>query len=78
MKLYTRAVISILAGIGSGLVGFYAVWRAVELTTESYPGEYTPWLLTGIFLPFVAVTIAVFRTVSRGLSSRPSDATLTA
>lgn len=51
MSLATRAVISILAGIGAGVLGFWAVWRSLIGTafdSVSGPG-YDGWLLAGIF-----------------------------
>jgi hypothetical protein len=61
-----RAVISVLAGIGAGVLGFWAVWRTLIGTTlESVPGPgYDGWLLAGIFIPGLVVPVVVFRQVS--------------
>jgi hypothetical protein len=66
MSLAMRAAISLLSGIGAGAVGFWAVWTVLvgsPLDTPE-PGN-TPWLLTGIFLPGLAVTAFVFHRMSR-------------
>ena len=65
MRFATRATIAILAGIGSGLVGFGLVWKSVMLVAREDPGiGYDPWLLSGIFVPGVLVSLLVFRILS--------------
>jgi hypothetical protein len=67
MSFLTRAVISLLAGIGAGLLGFWAVWRCVVGSlwgTVPGPG-YDGWFLAGIFVPGVLVPLIVFWTLSR-------------
>ena len=66
MSLATRAIISVLAGIGAGLVGFCAVWRTLIGTAfDSVPGPgYDGWLLAGIFVPGLVVPVVVFRRIS--------------
>jgi hypothetical protein len=66
MSLATRAVISLLAGIGAGLLGFWAVWRTlIGNAFASVPGPgYDGWLLGGIFIPGVVVPVVVFRQIS--------------
>ena len=70
MSLTMRAVISVLAGIGAGLLGFWAVWRTLIGTAfDSVPGPgYDEWLLAGIFIPGVVIPLVVFRQIS--LASR--------
>jgi hypothetical protein len=72
MSLVTRAVISLLAGIGSGLLGFWVVWRSLIGTAfDSVPGPgYDGWLLSGIFVPGVVASVVVFRQISQ--ATRPS------
>jgi hypothetical protein len=67
MPLVTRAIISLLAGIGSGLLGFWAVWRSLIGTAfVSVPGPgYDGWLLAGIFVPGVVASVVVFRHISQ-------------
>ena len=74
MTLAVRAVISLLAGAGAGLIGFWAVWRTLIGTAfDSAPGAgYDGWLLAGIFIPGVLVPLAVFRQISR--ATHPRDA----
>jgi hypothetical protein len=66
MSLAMRAVISLLAGIGAGLLGFWAVWRTLIGTAfDSVPGPgYDGWLLAGIFIPGLVVAVVVFRQIS--------------
>jgi hypothetical protein len=66
MFLATRAVIAVLAGIGAGLLGFWAVWRSLIGTAfDSVPGPgYDGWLLAGIFIPGLIVPVVVFRQIS--------------
>jgi hypothetical protein len=67
MSFVTRAVISLLAGIGSGLVGFWAVWRALIGTAfDSIPGPgYDGWLLAKILVPGLVTAVVVFRQISQ-------------
>jgi hypothetical protein len=66
MSFTLRAIISLLAGIGAGLLGFWVVWRALIGTAfAQVPGPgYDEWLLAGIFIPGIVVPIVVFRQVS--------------
>jgi hypothetical protein len=66
MSFVTRAVVSLLAGIGAGLLGFWAVWRSlIGAAFDSVPGPgYDAWLLAGIFIPGVLVPVVVFRQIS--------------
>ena len=66
MSFTMRAVISLLAGIGAGLLGFWAVWRTLIGTAfDSVPGPgYDAWLLAGIFIPGIVAPIVVFRQLS--------------
>jgi hypothetical protein len=70
MSMSIRAVISVLAGLGSGAIGFWVMWNVIGWVTSSYPGVgHNAWLLTGIFAPIVAVTIVVFWTLSRAVEN---------
>jgi hypothetical protein len=75
MSLATRVTISLLAGIGAGLLGFWAVWRSLIGTAfTSVPGPgYDGWLLAGIFLPGVVVPVLVFRQVSLATRRHAAD-----
>jgi hypothetical protein len=66
MSFLMRAVISLLAGIGAGLLGFWAVWRTlIGSVFDSVPGPgYDGWLLAGIFIPGIVVPVVVFRQLS--------------
>jgi hypothetical protein len=66
MSFMVRAVISMLAGIGAGLLGFWFVWRTLIGTAfASVPGPgYDGWLLAGIFIPGMVVPVVVFRQLS--------------
>jgi len=66
MSFVSRAVISVLAGIGAGLLGFWAVWGSLIGTAfDSVPGPgYDGWLLAGIFIPGLVVPVVVFRQIS--------------
>ena len=66
MSFAMRAVISLLAGIGAGLLGFWAVWRTlIGAAFDSVPGPgYDGWLLGGIFIPGIVVPVVVFRELS--------------
>jgi hypothetical protein len=70
MSFVTRAVISVLAGVGAGLLGFWAVWRSLIGTAfDSVPGPgYDGWLLAGIFVPALVASVVVFRQI--GLATR--------
>jgi hypothetical protein len=74
MSIVTRAVISLLAGVGSGLLGFWAAWRSLIGTAfDSAPGPgYYGWLLAGIFVPGLVTSVVVFRQIS--LATRNHDA----
>jgi hypothetical protein len=66
MSLAARVIISLLAGIGASLLGFWAVWQTLIGTAfDSVPGPgYDGWLLAGIFIPGLVVPVLVFRQVS--------------
>jgi hypothetical protein len=74
MSFAARAVISLLAGIGAGLLGFWAVWRSLVGTVwDPIPGPgYDGWLLAGIFVPAVLVPLVVFRSISRATRHKPA------
>ena len=74
MSFVMRAVFSLLAGIGSGLLGFWAVWRTLIGTAfDSVPGPgYDGWLLAGIFVPGVVASVIVFRQISQATGRRES------
>lgn len=68
MPFVVRAAIALLSGIGAALLGFFAGWRvlvgtAFDSVTDS--ANTTPWLLAGIFLPGITMSVVVFRTISR-------------
>jgi hypothetical protein len=67
MSFATRTVISLLAGFGAGLLGFWAVWRClVGSIWQSVPGPgYDAWFLAGIFVPGVLVPLVVFWKISQ-------------
>jgi hypothetical protein len=72
MSFVQRAVIALLAGIGAGVLGFWAVWTAVWKLTGEHPGlGNDAWLLAGIFVPGVLVPFAVFRAISRPPAPNP-------
>jgi hypothetical protein len=75
MSLATRAVISVLAGIGAGLLGLWAVWRTLIGTAfDSVPGPgYEGWLLAGIFVPGPVVAVVVFRQISLATQRHLAD-----
>jgi hypothetical protein len=76
MSFTMRAVISVLSGIGAGLLGFWAVWRSLIGTAfTSVPGPgYDGWLLAGIFIPGPVAAGVVFYLVSRApRRSVPTD-----
>jgi hypothetical protein len=74
MSFAMRAAIAVLSGIGAGLLGFWAVWRTLIGTAfDSVPGPgYEGYLLAGIFVPGIAVTVAVFRQITLA-TRRPSE-----
>ena len=63
--------VPILAGIGAGLLGFWGVWRVLVGTVwDSVPGVgYDGWLLAGIFVPGVSVSLLVFHQISKPKSA---------
>ena len=65
MHFATRAVISLLAGVGAGTIGFGAVWKAIERLLHADPAGHDVWLLAGIFGPGVLTAGLVFRAVTR-------------
>jgi hypothetical protein len=66
MTFYTRATIALFAGVGAGLIGFWAMWQAVWAVAGQHPGiGHDGWLLAGIFAPGVLVAFAVFHILSR-------------
>jgi hypothetical protein len=76
MSFATRAIISLLAGIGAGLLGFWGVWRCLIGTAWdpiTDPG-CTKWLLAGIFIPGVLVPLAVFHRLGQATSQKPAEA----
>ena len=79
MSFTTRAVISVLAGIGAGLLGFWAVWRSLIGTAfDSIPGPGCEgWLLAGIFIPGLLVPVVVFRQISLATHRHVAEAKVT-
>lgn len=79
MPFMMRAAISLLAGIGAGLLGFWAVWRTLIGTAfASVPGPgYDGWLLAGIFIPGIAVPVVVFRQLSTALRRHAAESKAT-
>jgi hypothetical protein len=66
MKLLPRSVVALLSGMGSGVIGFWGAWKAVEVFTGSYPGDgHNVELLAGIFAPFVVTALLVFHGLSQ-------------
>jgi hypothetical protein len=67
-------VISLLSGIGAGLLGFWAVWRyLVGSVWDHVPGPgHDGWFLAGIFVPGVVVPLAVFRVLSQPTGPQPA------
>ena len=73
MSMGIRAVISVLAGLGSGAIGFWVMWNVIKWSSNSQPGVgHNVWLIVGIFAPIVAVTILVFWALSR-IVEKPSQ-----
>jgi hypothetical protein len=66
MSFVMRATNALLAGIGAGLLGFWVTWRSlIGSTFDSVPGPgYDVWLVAGIFVPGVVVSMLVFRQLS--------------
>ena len=75
MSLATRAIISLLAGVGAGLLGFWVVWKClVAFVWKEVPGvSHDGWLLTGIFVPGVLVPLLVFRAISLPKRQKPAS-----
>ena len=65
MSMSIRAVISVLAGIGSGALGFWVMWKIVGWMTHSHPGSHPAWLIVGIFAPLIAVAVTTFFALGR-------------
>ena len=62
MSFVIRAAISVLAGMGAGVVGFWVAWRFLIASTwqpDNFVG-FNPWMLVAIFAPGILVTTAVF------------------
>jgi hypothetical protein len=60
MRLLPRSVVSVLSGLGSGFLGYWAAWKAVE-AFDSHPVEgYSTPVLVGGFAPFIATAVLVF------------------
>ncbi len=52
MPFVVRAIISLLAGVGAGLIGFWTMWQAVWTLVGEHPGlGHGAWLVGGIFAP---------------------------
>jgi hypothetical protein len=63
MSFAIRAVISALAGIGAGAVGFWVVWRCFIGTAFDQLAAgtgYDSWLLVGIFAPGILTAVLTF------------------
>ena len=66
MSLCTRAVIAVLAGMGAGVLGFWATWQSIQYFTNSNPApEYDTWIVVGIFAPLVATALTAYTVMSR-------------
>ncbi|HEV3145899.1 MAG TPA: hypothetical protein VGZ47_18585 [Gemmataceae bacterium] len=66
MSFAVRAVISLLAGIGAGAVGFWVAWRFL-LASSWQPDNlvgFNPWMLVATFAPGILVCVVVFWTTS--------------
>jgi hypothetical protein len=73
MPFVTRAIIALLAGVGAGLIGFWASWNAVWAIAGEYPGlRHDNWVVAGIFGPGVLVALAVFVVLSKAARPTPS------
>jgi hypothetical protein len=62
MSFVIRAAISVLAGMGGGVVGYWVAWRFL-LTSDWQPDNFVgfnPWMLVAIFAPGILVTTIVF------------------
>lgn len=65
LPFVTRCMISILAGIGAGALGFAATWYFILNVLHRNPGVgHTPWLLVAIFAPGIAIPLLTFRALS--------------
>jgi hypothetical protein len=65
MSYDTRAAIALLAGVGAGLIGFWAMWQCLWALTGRHPGiGQDAWLVASIFVPGVLVPLAVFHVLS--------------
>jgi hypothetical protein len=67
MSFAIRAVISVLTGIGAGALGFWVTWRCLVGSTFDSVGEqgYDAWLIAGMFVPGMLITLVVFHLLSR-------------
>jgi hypothetical protein len=71
MHFIARAAIALLAGVGAGLIGFWAMWQSLRALTRDHPGiGHDEWLLAAIFGPGVLVALAVFNGLSRAVLPR--------
>jgi hypothetical protein len=79
MSFTMRAAVSLLAGIGAGLLGFWAVWRTLIGTAfTSVPGPgYDGWLLGGIFIPGIVVPVVVFRQLTLATRRHAAESKVT-
>ena len=61
MNLVARGVISVLAGIGGGAIGYLAMTHAIEASPSSFASVgQTNSLIVSIFAPFILVTLAIY------------------
>ena len=66
MRFITRAANAILAGVGAGLIGFWAMWQSIWAIVGEHPGiGHDNKLVAAIFVPGVLVPFAVFHMISR-------------
>jgi hypothetical protein len=79
MSFAIRAAISLLTGIGAGLLGFWAVWRSlIGSAFDSVPGPgYDGWLLAGIFIPGLVIPVVVFRQISLATDRQAAQSKVT-
>jgi len=71
MRFMTRATIALLAGVGAGLIGFWAMWQSIWAIAGKHPGiGHDNELVAAIFVPGMLVRIAVFHSVSRAVRSK--------
>jgi hypothetical protein len=73
MTLVTRAIISLLAGVGAALIVFWSTWESLTLLDQNPGVGWDAALLASIFLPFVTGTLLVFQTVSRSAAAVKAD-----